>query len=179
MAPKKPRYETVPIDSLQFDPSNAMTHSKVNLKAIKGSLSKFGQQKPIVAQRNGVVIAGNGTLTAAVELGWKTIEVVWTDLTGPEAMAYALADNRTAQLAEWDKGILGHQLQSLYEDGFAIGDIGFDPGDYLADIVPKGTDEKEINVPTEWLVVIECRDESHQEEIYQQLKEQGESCKLM
>jgi ParB-like chromosome segregation protein Spo0J len=183
MAAKKlVQYARVPIANLEFDPSNARVHSKINLKAIRGSLAKFGQQKPIVVTRDNIVIAGNGTLAAATELGWTEIDVVYTELTGPEAMAYALADNRTADLADWDKGILGAQLQSLYDDGFEIAHIGFEPADYLSGINLNGTAESDISPPdikNEWLVVVECRDEAHQEEIYQQLKDQGESCKLM
>lgn len=98
--------ERVKIDSLSLDPANARKHSKKNLDAIKGSLRKFGQQKPIVVDKNGVVVAGNGTLAAAKELSWEEISAVRTELTGPEAMAFAAADNRTAELAEWDVEIL-------------------------------------------------------------------------
>lgn len=118
--------QKVKIESLMLDPNNAMTHPEENLKAIKESLSQFGQRKNIVV-RNGVIIAGNGTVMAARELGW---DEVWIDdashLTEQEAKAYALADNRTAQLGVWDNDKLGEQLQELYEDGYAIADIGFD-----------------------------------------------------
>lgn len=67
--------EEVAIASLAFDPSNARKHSVKNLDAIKGSLAKFGQQKPIVIS-NGVVVAGNGTLEAARSLGWESIRAV-------------------------------------------------------------------------------------------------------
>lgn len=122
--------ETVAVDSLALDPANARKHSEKNLEAIKGSLARFGQQKPIVVDRNGVVRAGNGTLTAAKALGWKEIQIHRTDLEGPEATAFALADNRTAELAEWDDAALSAQLQALYEDGMDIADFGFDPGEY-------------------------------------------------
>lgn len=143
---KLAEYATVQIEKLTLDPSNARKHPDVNIEAIKGSLLKFGQQKPIVITRKHVVIAGNGTLAAAKALGWKKIDVRYTDLSGPEAIAFALADNRTSELAEWDMGILGHQLQSLYEDGFEIADIGFDHSKYLASIVP---DEKLLDVSDE------------------------------
>lgn len=129
--------ESVAIKSLVFDPANARKHDDKNLDAIKGSLSRFGQQKPIVVGKNNVVIAGNGTLAAAKALGWDKIDVVRTELTGPEATAFALADNRTAELAAWDDEILGKTLHALQEDGFPIADIGFDPGDFFDD---KGTD---------------------------------------
>lgn len=118
--------EKIPIEQLTFDPANARKHSKKNLDAIKGSLKKFGQQKPIVIDKNNVVVAGNGTLEAAKSLGWSEINAVRTELQGPEAIAFALADNRTAELAEWDVEPLTKTLQSLKDIDFDLGAIGFD-----------------------------------------------------
>lgn len=117
--------EKIPLNKLVFDPSNARKHSKKNLDAIVGSLKTFGQQKPIVVDSDNRVIAGNGTLTAAMELGWSEISAVRTKLKGAEAKAFALADNRTSELAEWDIDILNDQLFELKEVGFDIEDIGF------------------------------------------------------
>ena len=52
--------ELVKIETLVFDPANARKHGEKNLAAIKSSLQRFGQQKPIVVDANGVVRAGNG-----------------------------------------------------------------------------------------------------------------------
>ena len=60
--------ETVPLTSLTPDPLNARKHNRRNIDAIKASLSKFGQRKPIVVTNDGTVIAGNGTLEAATSL---------------------------------------------------------------------------------------------------------------
>jgi DNA modification methylase len=136
--------ELVSIASLVFDPANARKHDKKNLDAIKGSLARFGQQKPIVISKDNVVIAGNGTLAAARELGWNEIEVKRSKLTGVEAIAYALADNRSAELAAWDDEILGKTLHALQEDGFPIADIGFDPGDFWEEKNEGLTDPDEI-----------------------------------
>lgn len=122
--------EVVPIEELTLDPENARKHPEKNLEAIKGSLRRFGQQKPIVVGLANTVIAGNGTLAAAKELGWREIKVVRTKLTGRDAKAYALADNRTTDTSEWDDAILGQILQDLYEHDYPIAEIGFDPGDY-------------------------------------------------
>ncbi len=91
-----------------------------------GSLKAFGQQKPIVVNKENVVIAGNGTLAAAKKLGWKKIGVIISDLDPKNQKAYALADNRSAELAEWDDKQLGESLHDLFEDGFDIGSIGFE-----------------------------------------------------
>jgi ParB-like chromosome segregation protein Spo0J len=74
------KIETTKISELSLDPSNVRKHSRRNLDAIKASLRKFGQQKPIVVDATGVVLAGNGTLTAARELGWSVIQIVRTRL---------------------------------------------------------------------------------------------------
>jgi len=124
------KVENASISSLVSDPANARKHSEKNLKAIKGSLAKFGQQKPIVVGKGNVVIAGNGTLEAAKALGWEKIKIVRTDLTGTEATAFAIADNRAGELAGWDFEILGAALASLKAEDFDIGEIGFDLNDF-------------------------------------------------
>jgi site-specific DNA-methyltransferase (adenine-specific) len=132
----------IEISRLAQDPNNARRHSEKNLKAIKGSLAKFGQQKPIVIDSKHVVIAGNGTLEAAKELGWTHINVVVTELDELGKMAFALADNKTSELAEWDDDTLRYQLDWLDKQDFDIGDIGF--GDFSLD--DKDKDETESNI---------------------------------
>jgi hypothetical protein len=116
------------IADLSLDPSNVRKHSRRNLDAIKASLRKFGQQKPIVVDAKGIVLAGNGTLTAAQELGWTDIDIIRTDLAGVEATAFAIADNRTAELAEWDDS-LNDVLKSLQDEGVDLADLGYSPED--------------------------------------------------
>lgn len=97
----------LPIESLTPDPQNARLHPTENLEAIRLSLARYGQLKPIVARRKGkVVLAGNGTLEAAKSLGWTQIAVSLVDLDDVAASGYAIADNRTAELAKWDLEIV-------------------------------------------------------------------------
>ena len=120
--------ETVPLTSLTPDPLNARKHNRRNIDAIKASLSKFGQRKPIVVTNDGTVIAGNGTLEAATSLGWKEISIArapeeWDENT---VRAYALADNQTGALAEWEDEILNTALEDLTSEGWDINELGFD-----------------------------------------------------
>lgn len=131
------KIETVAVGSLVLDPANVRLHDAKNLEAIKGSLARFGQQKPIVVDAKGVVLAGNGTLTAARALGWKTITVARTSLTGSEAVAFALADNRTSDLSTWDLPALGDITAGLTGEGFDVGAIGFDAA-FLASLPTLG-----------------------------------------
>ena len=111
---------SVRIADLSIDPANARKHSQRNLDAIAASLKRFGQQKPIVVDKANIVRAGNGTLQAAIHLGWDKIDAVTTDLTGAEASAYAIADNRTAELAEWDDPVLKATLEALADEDRAL-----------------------------------------------------------
>ena len=115
------------IEDLQLDPDNAREHDDANLEAIKSSLGKFGQRKPIVVA-DGVVIAGNGTMLAAQALGWKQIDTVSADdLDELERKAYAIADNRTAELAKWNQEKLAQALADITEIGDELGEAsGFD-----------------------------------------------------
>jgi ParB-like chromosome segregation protein Spo0J len=134
--------ERVPIGSVQFDPANVRRHGEKNLDAIKASLSRFGQQKPIVVDADGIVRAGNGTLMAAKALGWPEVTIVRTSLKGAEATAYAIADNRTAELAEWDDDALAQTLAALQiQDEELAKATGFDDVD-IASLVDTGTEEK-------------------------------------
>ena len=126
--------DRIKISDLSLDPANVRKHDRKNLDAIKASLRKFGQQKPIVVDAMGIVIAGNGTKTAAQELGWTEIAAYRTTLTGVEATAFAIADNRSAELAEWDDK-LSSVLESLISENFQLNDIGFSLED-LAKIQP-------------------------------------------
>ena len=102
-----------PIDSLKFDPKNVRTHDDRNLQSIEHSLNAFGQVKPIVFHpETGVVIAGNGTLAAATRMGWTHIAA--TPMVDHKwSKEYAIADNRTAELAEWNYDQLIANLSEL------------------------------------------------------------------
>jgi hypothetical protein len=121
------KIETVEISSLTLDPENARKHSQKNIDAIAGSLSTFGQRRPLVVWGD-IVIAGNGTVEAAKSIGWEKIDItrVPADWSHDQARAYALADNRTAELAVWDDGVLAAQLIELDAVGYDVGEWGFE-----------------------------------------------------
>ena len=122
------KIETLQIKELTPDPTNARQHDEKNLKAIQGSLNQFGQRKPIVITEAGVIVAGNGTVEAAKRLGWLEIQAVRVpgDWTPEQTKAFALADNRTAELAAWSPEVLASQLVELEAAGFEIEEFGFE-----------------------------------------------------
>jgi ParB-like chromosome segregation protein Spo0J len=137
--------ETVPIGSISNDPANARTHGERNLEAIRDSLRAFGQQKPIVVDARGVVIAGNGTLEAAKRLGWTEIAIVRTELDPGQATAFGIADNRTSELAEWDDEVLRSLLDTM--DDEMLGVLAFDQKEIDALVPSLAIDLEEDEIP--------------------------------
>ena len=117
MIAKQIEHLSVPIADLTPDPANARKHGQKNLDAIKASLHKFGQRKPIVVQSEGMIVrAGNGTLEAAKALGWTHLAAVVIDEDNATASQFAIADNRTGELAEWDDETLASLLDGMDDE---------------------------------------------------------------
>lgn len=121
----------IPIDKLVLDQANARKHSKRNIEVVQNSLLRFGQRSPVVVQKRGLIVrAGNARVIAAKALGWTHIAALVVDESDIEAAAYALADNRSAELAEWDEGALASAIEALHKaDPDALKFTGFDDGE--------------------------------------------------
>lgn len=179
------KIQRVSIASLKHDPANVRTHGERNREAIMRSLARFGQQKPIVVDANDIVVAGNATLDAAVELGWDTIDVVRTHLTGQEAMAYAIADNRASELAEWDQAALVEQLTALQDVDDLIEAAGFTTKE-LESMIDKsvafgeGSEEGASELGAlEYRIIVDCDGETHQAQLLAQFEREGLICRAL
>lgn len=118
---------TKPIDTFEHLPGNPRRGA---VEAIAKSLTRFGQRKPIVANRDGTVIAGNHTLRAARELGWTHIAAVTVEDDQSTAAAFALADNRTSDLGTYDDEALALLLQQVADDDSLLDSTGYDHNDH-------------------------------------------------
>jgi len=93
---------------------NARTHSKRQIRQIAESIRIFGFTNPVLVDRNNRIIAGHGRVEAARLLGMTEVPTICLEeLSDEQIRAYVIADNRLAELAEWDKSILAIELQFL------------------------------------------------------------------
>jgi DNA modification methylase len=116
----------IPVTDLALDPANARLHPERNLGSIEASLRLYGQRKPIVVRREGMVVeAGNGTVEAARRLGWTHLAAVVVDDDPVTATGYAISDNRTAELAEWDDEVLARLLRDLRTEEVDLDSLGW------------------------------------------------------
>jgi ParB-like chromosome segregation protein Spo0J len=130
------RIELWPLDRLKPYDRNARTHSAEQVAQIAASIVEFGFTNPILVDSNDGIIAGHGRLSAAQELGLRTVPVVVLDhLSERQRKAYILADNQLALNAGWDTDLLRGELKDLAELDFDLSLIGFSD-DELADLLP-------------------------------------------
>jgi ParB-like chromosome segregation protein Spo0J len=182
----------VPIRSLRGDDGNVRRHPERNIEAIKHSLAAFGQQAPVVFVVRGgrrVVIKGNGVLAAARELGWKHLAAIGTRLLDNDAKAFAIADNRTTDLSEFDEQLLAAQLQDLEKPGYDLAAAGFSEDELRELLNGAGVDAEqqgEKNAPKRrakalselYTVIVECKNERDQLAFYRRMQKEGRKCKL-
>jgi ParB-like chromosome segregation protein Spo0J len=116
----------VPPGCLITDKRNARSHSEKQIGQVARSIERFGFIGPVLIDDGGRIICGHARVEAAKQLGLDhvpTLRVI--HLSTAERKAYAIADNRLAELAAWDSAILAVELQSLIELNFDVELTGF------------------------------------------------------
>lgn len=136
----------LPIDEITPYENNPR-NNEAAVKAVAASIREFGFKVPIVIDSNGVIIAGHTRHKAALQLGLETVPAIRADdLTDEQVQAFRLADNKTAELAEWDFDKLNAELAEL--SGIDMSQFGFEPtepdaGEITEDDVPEIDEENE------------------------------------
>jgi hypothetical protein len=135
MKAKPPDHQAIPIDDVHIDPANVRQHPEVNRATIRASLARFGPGRSIVLDANNVVRAGNGTLEEARRAGFDEVLIVEPQAnqivavkrawSSTEAAAYAIADNRAAEHADWDDTALASTLRALQSEDFDLAAVGY------------------------------------------------------
>lgn len=99
--------------------------------AVAASIKEFGFKVPIVIDTNGEIVAGHTRLKAAKKLGLAEVPcIIADDLTPEQIKAFRLADNKTAELAEWDFDLLHFELDDIDLD---MSDFGFTPPENVSE----------------------------------------------
>ena len=89
-------------------------------------IEKLGFRNPAVLNKDKVIIEGHTRLLAVKKLGWETMPcIIATDLTPEQEQALRIADNKIAEIAEWDEDKLKVELEALQEAGFDLALLAF------------------------------------------------------
>tara|TARA_R110001599_G_scaffold285941_1_gene488471 strand:+ start:69 stop:590 length:522 start_codon:yes stop_codon:yes gene_type:complete len=150
------------ISELKSDHKNARQRTDRSSNLIKESLQRYGTARSIVIDEDNRILAGNGTIEGAKAAGIKNLRIIETDgteiiavrrvgLSEDEKVGLALADNRTADLSEWDQEML-HQLSQEHDisDWFTSEDLNTITGDPVLELEPpQDFDEIDDDIATE------------------------------
>ena len=125
-----PNFQWIAVDALKPNARNARTHSKKQILQIADSISTFGFLVPILVNEGRTIIAGYGRYEAAKLRGLKQVPVIEVkELSDAKCRALALADNKIAENAGWDREKLAVELpelsELLIEEGLDISITGF------------------------------------------------------
>lgn len=125
-----PHVELTPTTALKPNPRNARTHSEKQITQIATSIDRFGWLVPIIVDDENMIAAGHGRWLAAKRLGLAEVPVIRARfVTDEDRRAFALAENRIADLSGWDNKLLAEELTVLFEDGYELEITGFSTAD--------------------------------------------------
>ena len=147
------------------------------VKYVMESIKQFGFKVPIVIDSNNIIICGHTRLKAAKKLKMEEVPcVVADDLTDEQIKAFRLADNKVAEQAEWDFDLLADELEDLFDFDMTV--FGFEDAE---EEEPEEKERKDLSgeVGETFEVIVECRDEQEQEEIYYKLIKEGLTCRTL
>lgn len=122
---------------------NSRKHSPEQIKRIEKSLVEFGFLNPVLIDKDNTIIAGHARVQAAKNLGLKEIPFLRVEhLTKDQQKAYVIADNRLAELSEWDNDALAAELKELLEVNYDLSLTGFE--DFVFDDEEALIEEDEV-----------------------------------
>jgi DNA modification methylase len=110
------------------------------VEAVAKSIREFGFRVPVIVDAADILIAGHTRLKAARKLGLAKVPVIRADdLTPEQVRAFRIADNKTAELAEWNMELLPLELKDLQAADYNLDLLGFSADDLAKILDPDGT----------------------------------------
>ena len=114
--PNSTHYEHLPTGALTPRSRQARKHTKKQIKQVAQSIRELGFINPIIVDEDHTILAGHARWEAAKEIGLPLVPTIQvSSMSDDEKRAYVLADNRLAELSEWDFEILQDEVQLLLD----------------------------------------------------------------
>lgn len=108
------------VNELKLNPRNPRKNDNA-VDTVAKSIDKYGFKNPLIVDSNGTIWCGNTRFKAAKKIGLKELPcIVVDDLTEEQIREYALLDNKTNEIAEWDFDLLSEELAELDLDEFEL-----------------------------------------------------------
>jgi ParB-like chromosome segregation protein Spo0J len=178
--------EHLPTDTLVPYARNSRTHSPEQVAQIAASIREYGFTNPVLIDANNTLIAGHGRVMAAQHIGLPTVPAIrLAHLTDAQRRAYVIADNKLAENAGWDMATLAREVEDLQADGYELDLLGFGADELtalLGDPAPAPAPQEPdpgIKYQEKFAIIVDCKDEPHQQTVFETLQAQGYTCKVL
>lgn len=158
------------------------------VQKVADSIKEFGFKVPIIIDEDNIIVAGHTRYKAAKELGLETVPCIVADDLSPEQVkAFRLADNKVGEFSSWDEDKLYNELMELETMQFSVESFGFESrdisttttGEELENTQDDINPDSNFNYKEQYGVIVMCKNEAEQEEIYSRLLEEGFECKVV
>jgi ParB-like chromosome segregation protein Spo0J len=200
MAEAKVKVGLIKLADMREDPRNARTHDDAQVNHLADLMEQFGFTQPPLIDRSAedLIVAGHGRKRAALlvlERG-NTLrlpdgtalppgKVPFIDVSGwdeDKRRAYAIADNQSALMADWDAEILLSELDALSDAGLAAASLGFDDETMARLMAEADPDpgqgrqqgelrDSEFEYADQYGIVVQCKDAAEQEARFNELRD--------
>ena len=169
------KHKTVKISEIKLNPNNPRLIKDDKFKKLVKSIQDFPEMldiRPIVVNSDMIILGGNMRFKACKEAELKEIPVIIADnLTEEQQREFLIKDNTSG--GEWDFEMLANEwdAEQLEEWGLDVPKFDTDTDNELKDL--------SSTIENLYRIEITCKDEEHQENIYNKLIKQGYECRLL
>jgi ParB-like chromosome segregation protein Spo0J len=168
MTPKR-----VKITEIKVNPSNPRTIKGEKFKKLVKSIQDFPEMseiRPIVVNKDMVILGGNMRFKAMKEAGWKDVPVIVADnLTPEQEREFLIRDNTSGGEWDWEMLAMDWDASQLEEWGMDLPNV----------LDPSEQDDLSDKIKEKYLIEIECEDETRQEQVYNKLIGEGFKCRIL
>lgn len=169
------KVEKYKVNDIKLNPNNPRIIKDDKFKKLVKSIQNFPEMldiRPIVVNSDMVILGGNMRFKACKEAGLKEIPIIIADnLTEEQQREFLIKDNTSG--GEWDFEMLANDwdVEQLEDWGLDVPNFDTDTDNELKDL--------SSTIENLYRIEVTCKDEEHQENIYNKLIEQGYECRLL
>jgi ParB-like chromosome segregation protein Spo0J len=164
--------QTVPINEVKSNPNNPRIIKDDKFKKLVASIKELPQMlelRPIVVNEDMIVLGGNMRLKACKEAGLKEIPIIKaSELNEEQQRAFIIKDN--VGFGEWDWDALANEWDAEQLEEWGLDIPNMDAGEL---------DDLSEQIQPSFRIEVLCKDEEHQEKVYNKLIADGLKCKLL
>lgn len=173
--------ELVDVDLLVPHPRNANSHGEKQIKMLAKIIDHTGWRHPIiVSNRSKFIVAGHGRLEAARLNGYEQVPVQYQDFDSEASeFQFLIADNKIAELAEHNDSLMIDGIKELELEDSDFELLGLDDFELNVIVNDDSNNEDKLIDDEKFLIVIECKDELEQSDLFDEFKTREIECKIM